>query len=533
MVSDRDADAPVAASALQAGVEGVGGWRRLLLAFVMGAVAVAAFPPFHIIPALAPAIAVLIWLSASADRPRDAAVAGLAFGLGHFIAGLYWISGAFMVVGGPASVAAWPAVIGLSFYLALFPAAVCAAYRALCGRNVPFSVTAAITFAALWTLGEWLRGWLLTGFPWNPMGSVWVVSDAMLQVAGLVGVYGLSLITVFTAAAFAGTWWQGKWRGGAWQVGMVPAALIALIWMGGSVRLGQVPAPGTNTVEDVRLRLVQPHIPQRLKWVRELRPRHVQDQIALSLQPGADGEPPPTHVIWAETAIPFYVNGDDVLLRELVAAVPAGGVLLSGGLRRDGDARFNSLFAINGDGRIVASYDKVHLVPFGEYMPLAGLIPFRKLTSGMVDFSAGDGLAATVVAGLPPFQALICYEAIFPGKVTATGTRPAWLLNVTNDAWYGMSSGPHQHFAMVRIRAVEEGVPVVRVANTGISAVVDPYGRVLASLPLGARGIIDAGLPRASAPTVFSTYGNGPVLILAFLAISVIRALGRRPTRLG
>ena len=537
MAAESAADAPRGAllsGPLQAGVAAVGGWRRLLLAFIMGAAAVAAFAPFHIIPALAPSFAVLVWLTTSSARVRDAAVAGLAFGLGHFVAGLYWISGAFMVVGGPAAIAAWPAVVGLSLFLALYPAAACAAYRSLVSPAAPFAIPQAVLFASLWTLSEWLRGWVLTGFPWNPVGSVWAASDIMLQVTSLVGVYGLGWATVFAASAFAGSWWQGGWRQGGWHVAAASVGVLLAVAATGTFRLGEAPDVGVDHVEDVRLRLVQPHIPQRMKWIGELRPRHVQDQVALSLQPGDADAQRPTHVIWAETAIPFYVNGDELLLQQLAMAVPPGGRLIAGGLRRDGGARYNSLFVIDESGRIESSYDKTHLVPFGEYMPLADLIPFRKLTSGAVDFTPGGHRVSTAATGVPPFQALICYEAIFPGGVVGRdGARPQWLLNVTNDAWYGISSGPHQHFALVRIRAVEEGLPVVRVANTGISAVVDPFGRVVSSLALGARGVIDTDLPKAAEPTVFSMTGNVPVVVACILVITVIRACTWRVTRVG
>lgn len=488
----------------------------------MGAVAVAAFPPYHVIPALIPAFTVLIWLARSSRRKRDAFLVGLSFGLGHFFAGLYWIANAFFVVGGPAAIAAWPAVAGLSSFLALYPALVAMAFRLICGERT-FGIAEAAVFAALWTVGEWLRGWIATGFPWNPVGSVWVVSDAMLQITSLVGVFGLGMATAFAASVFAGEWWHGGGirRAGRWRLPAAAIIVLGLIWGFGAYRLEAAPAVDENT--GVALRLVQPNIPQRLKWQRDLRPRHVQDQIAMSRAPASPGQAP-SLVIWAETATPFYMTDDAPLLAELARAVPEGGYLITGGLRRDSDAfdanRFNSLAAIDGGGRVRASYDKVHLVPFGEYMPFADVLPFGKLTAGTVDFTAGATFEPIDLPGLPPMQPLICYEAIFPGGVVnADGPRPDWLLNITNDAWYGMSSGPYQHLAMVRIRAIEEGLPLVRVANTGISAVIDSFGRITAKLPLGEQGVVDAFLPSPISPTAYAVAGNLPVVASALILI--------------
>lgn len=509
------------------------GWRRYLVSAVMGVVAVAAFPPYGVIPALIPAFALLIWLARSSTTKRGAFGVGLAFGFGHFLAGLSWIANAFTVAGGLAALAGWPAVAGLSLFLALYPALATLLFYRLSGRG-PFALTDAVLFAALWTLAEWCRGWVVTGFPWNPLGSVWAISDSMLQVTSLVGVYGLGFITVFAVSAFAGDWWQGvpeKPRGW-WRLPVAAVALLGIVWAGGSYRLS------TNTdmpdVEGVRLRLVQPNIPQTVKWVPNLRPQHVQDQVAMSVQPAAEQIEGPTHVLWSETAIPFYVNGDAALLSELARAVPPGGYLISGGLRREGSGeatnRYNSLMAIDPLGRIAAHYNKIHLVPFGEYMPFRDYLPFGKLTPGRSDFAVGRSFAPLSLPGLPPFQPLICYEAIFPGAVVADDApRPAWLLNITNDAWYGVSSGPHQHFAMVRIRAVEEGLPVVRVANTGISAVVDAFGRVRSQKALGERGVIDSPLPRAGDVTIYAWLGNLPILILA-LGVTIWRVSLRNRT---
>jgi apolipoprotein N-acyltransferase len=240
-----------------------------------------------------------------------------------------------------------------------------------------------------------------------------------------------------------------------------------------------------------------------------------------------------TDVVWPETAVPFAIGIDSAHRLALRAAVPPGGLLLTGVVRveraLDGQPRFfNSLAAVDRAGDIVGTYDKHHLVPFGEYVPfrLRELFDLSKITPGSSDFSAGPGPETLALDGLPPFSPLICYEAIFPGEAVSAERRPAWLLNVTNDGWFGISSGPHQHFASARFRAVEQGLPLVRAANTGISAVVDAYGRVQAELGLGRTGVIDAPLPAAMPETFYAIYGDWTVLGLIFLALAGVRLMG-------
>jgi apolipoprotein N-acyltransferase len=241
----------------------------------------------------------------------------------------------------------------------------------------------------------------------------------------------------------------------------------------------------------------------------------------MSVAAPAPGRAPPTHVIWGETMVPFPLANDVEALRLIGRATPRGGVTIVGAPRITARGQkpyrvWNSLHAVDPGGRVVATYDKAHLVPFGEYVPLRRFLGFAKLTQGRTDFSAGAGLTTLILPGLPPFSPLICYEVIFPGRVTGPGERPGWLLNLTNDSWFGRSSGPYQHFAAARLRAVEEGVTLVRVANSGISAIVDPYGRTVASLGLGRQGIIDGDLPAALVePTPFARLGNATVLLLS------------------
>ena len=500
---------------LQKRIAAVSGWRRFALAAGLGALATAALPPVHLVVLLVPAFVGLVWLIDASPRPRAAFAAGWWFGFGYFTAGLYWI--AFALLTKPERFG-WMvpfAVFGLSALIALFPACAALLTRAVRGDG-PGRI---LVFGAAWTALEWVRGWAFTGFPWNLIGTAWVFSDGMIQLAAVTGVYGLSLLSVVAAAMPAVLTDGGAWAGR--KAVPVAAAFIVLgiVWGGGLVRLA---GAGDAVVPDVRLRLVQPNIDQKLKWRPELRQQHVLRQVRMSTAATAatrvNGAP--THVIWAETAAPLFLGGDPAALGVIGAAVPSGGLIITGTIRRTppGEKPFriwNSLQAVDGQARVVATYDKVHLVPFGEYVPFRGLLSFAKITAGQVDFSRGSGVRTLRLPGLPPVSPLICYEVIFPGRVVDRQDRPGWLLNITNDAWYGRTSGPYQHFAAARMRAVEEGLPLVRVAGSGISAVVDAYGRTVARLGLGRAGVIDSALPAPLAGvTPYGRLGDRIVLLI-------------------
>ncbi len=496
---------------LAAALAGLSGWRRHGAAALCGALASAALPPLHLLPLLIPAFTGLLWLMDGSSRRRDAALLGWSFGFGHMLAGLYWIGIAFLVDPGRHGLVMPVALLGLTAGLGLFPA-LAVLLTAWAGWRGAARVA---LLATAWLAVEWLRAWVLTGFPWNLIGNVWSFSPAMLQLAALTGVWGLSLVTVLAAAAPAVLVEARRGRG---RRAFVAAMLLlpALVWGGGSLRLAGAPALGTEVVDGVTLRLVQPSIEQALKWKAALRRDHVERQMRLSAAPGAERI---SHVIWAETAVPYLLAQDAELRRLIARVVPEGGLLLAGAPRAGaevgrGPRLWNSLHALDRRGEIVGTYDKVHLVPFGEYMPLRSVLGFAKLAAGSVDFSPGAGALALDLRGLPAFAPLICYEAIFPGQVVPAGTRPEWLLNVTNDAWFGTSSGPYQHFASARIRAVEEGLPLVRVANNGISAVVDAYGRIVGRLGLNEVGVLDSPLPKpVERLTLYARFGDWMALI--------------------
>ena len=448
-------------------------------------------PPVSASPILWIAFPGLIWLLDTTRTRIGAFALGWSFGFGFFVVGLYWISFALSVDFArfwwvlPFSVTGLPALLAVFTGLAT-----------LAARAVPMRGLARILwFAACWAAFEWVRGHVLTGFPWNLVGYTWVDWLPLLQGSAVIGIYGLSLVTVLVAALPAAMVDPGSRTLLRRGIAGAAAGLLGLGLLGlwGAWRIPEAPVahhPG------VSLRLVQPNIAQVDKWDRTQFADHFALHRELSLAPGS-----PTHVIWPETAIPYQLTRDENARLAIALSTPPGGVTLTGAPRIDDAGAtpryWNSLFAVDDRGEIVATYDKAHLVPFGEYSPLPDWLPFVAIASS-ANYSAGPGPRTLDVPGLPPVSPLICYEAIFPGAVTderAGAVRPDWLLNISNDGWYGVTAGPHQHFALAQTRAVEEGLPLVRVANTGVSGVVDPYGRILERTALGRQEVIDSVLP--------------------------------------
>ncbi|MBT3306148.1 MAG: apolipoprotein N-acyltransferase [Alphaproteobacteria bacterium] len=514
------------AQTLRHRLSALAGWRRWVVLSALGVMAALALPPLYLLPLLIPAFSGLLWAVEDSPGPKAAFADGWWFGFGFSAAGLYWVGLSFFVDAAQYGWMAPFAIAGMAAGMALFPALAAALSRwVFAPRAAPLpALGRVLVFAALWTWTEWLRGWVLTGFPWNLIGTVWTASDAIMQMAAITGVYGLSLLTLIVASIPAGL----ADKSGGWRAIAIAFAVLGAIWAGGAVRLSQATS---DTVSDVRLRLVQPNIPQALKWKPELRRKHVLKQIAMSRTATEQGSPP-THVIWAETSVPYVIDQTPGLAKTLGLAAPPGGLIIVGAPRATARGTkpsrlWNSLLAIDPQGQITGAYDKYHLVPFGEYVPFRGLLPIEKLTAGRQDFSPGPGVRTLTLQGLPPLSPLICYEVIFPGRV-AHLNRPAWLLNLTNDGWFGVSSGPYQHFASARLRAVEEGLPLVRVANTGISGVVDGYGRTVRRLGLGREGILDSKLPVAlSERTPFSRLGDWMSGFLLLVVVSAGLALRR------
>lgn len=497
---------------------------------MLGAAAASALPPSYVLPSLVLAFTGLLLALRACRTWIGAFVVGWLFGFGFFAAGLYWISESFMIDADRYGWMAVPAVVLLASTLALFPALA----GVLTMPLARLGVSQPLALAIGWTATEWLRGNILTGFPWNLIGYAWTVSEGTLQGVAFVGVYGLSLLTVAVAAmpALVGTR-SPRGRVVRWS----PFGLIVLLplalWAFGEIRMHSLGLAGD---QGVRLRIVQGNIAQSRKWEPAERASIIDRYLSLT---ELDGSADLTAFVWPETAVPFDLATNAEVRERVAGALPEGGYLFAGTMRRGGVTEVpgprNSLVVIAGSGRLLATYDKARLVPFGEYVPFREMLPLRALAAGRGDIVAGAGPSVFAIEGLPPFQPLICFEAAFPlWSVSGDGAEPTWLLNVTNDAWFGRSIGPYQHFQMARTRAVESGVPLVRAANTGISAVVDAVGRVVSELELGEVGVIDATLPPAlPSGTPYSRNGDSLVVAMAafIVAVSLLCRRGRRRIR--
>ena len=515
------------------------GWRRRGIAFAAGALSVLALAPFNAWPILFVTFSVLVWLIDGAGIGRGggfvaAAMTGWWFGFGYFLAGLYWIGYAFLV---DAPTFGWLlpiAVIGLPAVLAVYTAIGTALARLLWTRGAAriLALGVALTFS------EWLRGHVLTGFPWNAFGYALTAPLALAQAASVVGIWGLTFIAVVVCASPAALGDDRAETPRPWLPLTAGLALLVALGGFGVWRLARTP---TRLVDGVHLRIMQPNLQQDARFNYSAKQEVMDRYIALSSRgtgQQARGMGDTTQLIWPESSFPFFLTREADALAQIAHLLPERAVLITGAVRlADPDnptqsGVYNSIYVIDHTGSIAAVYDKVHLVPFGEYLPLAHWLErlgLQDVTEQRGGFLAGDRHRLIAVPGAPMALPLICYEAIFPGEVVPPGTRPGWIVNVTNDGWFGISTGPYQHFQQARVTAIELGLPLARAANTGISAVVDPAGRVLSSLPLGAEGVLDAPLPRPIGAPVYARVGDAPAYIL--IAIALIAVLRRKASR--
>ncbi|MEL6768084.1 MAG: apolipoprotein N-acyltransferase [Pseudomonadota bacterium] len=508
--------------ALACRITALTGWRRLLAAAAAGLLFACGHAPLGLPWGAFVALPVLALLVGSARTPRGGFGAAWAFGFGYLVVSLHWIGHAFLV---DADAFAWMlpfALTGLPAFLALFwGAAGWAARRAAPGGG-PLTLSA---LAGMLTLTEFARSHVLTGFPWALPGYVWIESP-IAQTAAFIGPHGLGLVTLLATGLplLAFLTLTGRAR---LAVALLPLAAFAGLWAFGAARLAGAPVDTAGPV----LRIVQPNAPQRLKWLPDHAPTFYRRLLDGSAAPTDPALGAPAMVIWPETAVAFLPE-ESPQARAQMAAAAGGAPLVLGALRRRGEAEgggfANSLLTLDATGSVIARYDKHHLVPFGEYVPfrtLFGALGVEQL-AGRGQFMPGPGQRVLApVAGLPSFVPLICYEAIFPHEIMPPGAetgagRPGWLLQITNDAWFGTLGGPQQHLAQARLRAIEQGLPMVRAANTGISAVIDAHGRITASLPLGVHGHVDARLPGALSPPLYARWGDTPAIIAAFLLFS-------------
>lgn len=515
------------------------GWPRAGIAFAAGAVSVLAMAPFNAWPVLFVTFPVLVWLIDGSTSDRwggawSAAIAGWCFGFGYFLAGLYWIGYAFLV---DAETFGWLlpiAVAGLPAYLAIYPALGLAAARLIWVRG-PVRILA---LAVALTAAEWLRGHLLSGFPWNTFGQALAKPLVLAQAISFVGLWGLTFLAIAIFASPAVLADDAKDTPHRFRAPLIALIVLAAFAGYGVARLATHP---TTYVSGVKLRIMQPALQQDQKFNYAAKDQIMAHYLRLSDRatgPQSQGVRDVTHLIWPESAFPFFLTREPGALAQIAGLLKPGTELITGAVRvapggsPEHVRAYNSVYVIDPDGSVHGIYDKVHLVPFGEYLPFQtllerlGLQQLTKMTGG---FLSGGRRRAMDVPGAPQMLPLICYEAIFPAAAVPYGERPGWLVNVTNDAWFGISTGPYQHFEQARLLAIAEGLPLVRAANTGISGVIDPVGRIVKSLPLGAEGVLDASLPEAIAPTVFSSVGESAVLLL--LVASLV-AVGRRRMQL-
>ena len=529
-------------------IAGLQGWRRAGLAVLLGALSVLAFAPVHAWPILFLTFGALVFLldgcharhAALAPRLKCAALIGFWFGFGFFFAGLYWIAEAFLVE-------PWRHAWLLPLVMTAMPGGVALFFAVACALAIAMWLPGAgriFALAIAFGLAEFARGHVLTGLPWNLLGYALLGTLPFMQLAVLFGVYALSLIAVLLFAspasffAPAGSGLAGRWPSAALAALMLAVLGLGYVW--GEQRLASAEAADTG----VRLRIVQANVDQADKWRPENSEEIFTSYLDLTRSTGLDSI---DLVVWPETAVPFLLADAPDALALIGDVLPQGISLLVGSARfveeRDAEgglaARriYNSLLVVDDKGAVIDAYDKRHLVPFGEYLPFQDFLEslgFMQMTGVRGGFSEGSGALLLTVPGAPQARPLICYEIIFPDEIADRGERAGWLLNLTNDAWFGSSAGPYQHFHQARVRAIEQGLPLVRAANTGISAVIDPYGRILAEIGLGESGVADANLPHAMALTFFVQFGGiveTSLLALAFTCWLACRVRPLRPRR--
>jgi apolipoprotein N-acyltransferase len=499
----------------------------LLYAFIAGAISAFAFEPVGWWPLLLVAIAGLCELLDRSKSLKGSLALGWLFGLGQFVVGLNWIATSFTYQSNMPAWLGWIAVVLLSLYLAIYPA-IATGIAWWFGRDD--RVVLVTTLGGAWAITEWLRGTIFTGFPWNPAAAT-LAPTPLITITPLIGTYGLSMIVILLGGAI----WLEYYR--KWLPLLVILGVTAILWL-----LPSSPVPDDPlTIRNVRI--VQPNIGQQDKWRPAFEEQAAQRLAELSGPPTGE----PRLLLWPEAAVtdPLEDARTDehqamALFQRTRAAslLGPGDLLLTGGIAissRDGmnvDGAANSIFVLAPGGRVVGRYDKAHLVPYGEYLPMRPLLSalgLSRLAPGDIDFTPGPGPRTIDLGGQWGKVGFdLCYEIIFSGHVVDENNRPTFIFNPSNDAWFG-SWGPPQHLAQARLRAAEEGIPVLRATPTGISAVIDGRGNVVKSLSWRTAGVIDAILPpAANSATVFARFGNLIPILIGLLLIAGGIVLRRR-----
>ncbi|WP_395476728.1 apolipoprotein N-acyltransferase [Rickettsia endosymbiont of Pantilius tunicatus] len=517
----------------------------LLLGLLSGLV----FAPTFLVPALL-TLSYLCYLVQKSKSWQEAAILGYIFGFGHFLSGIYWISLGVSVYISDFWWAIPFALFGLPIILAFFISASCVFSFFVRNNNYYHFI-----FCLYWVLFEWVRSWIFTGLPWNLIGYAFSFSDILIQPLNIIGIYGLSFIVIYIFTSFYPFFTK---QFNQLKVLLLTSSMtLAVIITYGSVRLHNHPTNFT----DIKVRLVQPSIPQTDKWNEEEFWHNLMLHINLSknsesivnsvgLGYNEQGTKPIDNrratsddvdepksidlVIWSEAAlvVPYDIPAVKSELLGLLNSVDA--TLITGGIsdnkkRIEEFELYTAMYALEKNGNKLFEYHKSHLVPFGEYMPLKKILPFKKLTHGFIDYTEGNGGLVYLDKYNLKIKPLICYESIFPDFVRTNNEAADVIINVTNDAWYGKSSGPYQHFYISKSRAVENGLPMIRVANNGISAIIDPLGRVIKKLDLNETNYIDGLIPKKlDSPTISSRFGNITILLIIFLIFLVNYLLDKK-----
>lgn len=492
---------------------------RYFLCLLCGMILTTALPPTYMVFSAFIGLSLFYILLAS-FTPKNAAMAGWLFGFGFFTIGLNWIGNAILVEGNGNALIYLLTITALPAALALFISAGAYTIRRL-GTNLK-TPQGFLFFAGIMTLTEFLRGTLFTGFPWNLYGTIWADNLSIMQFTSLGGIYSLTLLTLFWCSAIGYLVISNNKK----ISGIILLFCLLSFCLISGYGTNRISNAGTNTHPDLEIRIVQPNIAQKDKWDRGKIRENFNELIQLTHLKKTPHKDTTTVIVWPETAIHSNMIRRADYGSALRHALPSNSFLVTGILDRedlaDGRERFNNSIAIFDQNLIRHDiYHKSHLVPFGEYIPLQKYIrlPFSPVANAPA-FEGGNGPETLHDDGrLPPFSPLICYEIIFPANVISPdkNDRPEWIVNVANDGWYGDSAGPHQHLVSARFRAIEEGIPVIRAANTGISAVINAYGETLEQQPLSTRGTIESKLPLpAPERTLFSHFGN--VIFFIFIA---------------
>lgn len=497
------------------------------ICFVLGALSVLAMAPYEYPIVLFLTLSSLYALLSASAQGKWTFICGWCFGFGYFLFGLSWIGNALLVDGNEYAWAYPLALTVLPALLSFFPA-----FALYFWRKVfhPDTLSGFLGFTAFLSLFEWLRGNIFTGFPWNLYGYTWAGFLPVAQIASLSDVYLLTAITILWSSSVG---FLFLYKAGAKKKGAIAGVLILTFILSCAYGFQRLQTPATFR-DDISLVLVQPDINQAEKWTADLLPQHFNTHLDLTETEGltAPKTVKTTYVIWPETAIPLpFTEHPDAksMIAQTLQYYPETTFLLSGAVTRnpEGKGYHNSLVAYDRNGEIVRTFNKFHLVPFGEYMPLEKILHLSPVV-GFSGFKSGPGPQTLSLEDGFAFSPLVCYEIIFPGNVTAKeGPRPDAIINVTNDSWYGISAGPYQHFAQARFRAIEESIPVIRVANSGFTGVIDPLGRIIKSTNLYEKKTLRSPLPRSESKKKFPSYLSISIILLSLIISYFLRTFRR------